>query len=135
MSDKEKIKQFISQVSRNKIIFCHEPITHLHFVDVGIELSSAIKGQEEPSGYSNACKRIFEQTYKDEVVGPYLALSNWSILFEPDLKLDLRSIIESFSINKCLILLSNGSIKEKRYLLMDDDRFALNLQGLSFIEL
>lgn len=135
MSDKEKIKQFISQVSRNKIIFCHEPITHLHFVDVGIELSSAIKGQEEPSDYSNACKRIFEQTYKDEVVGSYLALSNWSILFEPDLKLDLRSIIESFSINKCLILLSNGSIKEKRYLLMDDDRFALNLQGLSFIEL
>ena len=135
MSGKEKIKQYISQVSRNKIIFCHEPITHLHDVDVGKELSSAIKEQEEPSSYSSACKRIFEQTYKDEVVGPYLALSNWSILFEPDLKLDLRSIIESFSINKCLILLSNGSIKEKRYLLMDDNRFALNLQGLSFIEI
>ena len=135
MSGKEKIKQYISQVSRNKIIFCHEPITHLHYVDVGKELSSAIKEQEEPSSYSSACKRIFEQTYKDEVVGPYLALSNWSILFEPDLKLDLRSIIESFSINKCLILLSNGSIKEKRYLLMDDNRFVLNLQGLSFTEL
>lgn len=135
MSGKEKIKQYISQVSRNKIIFCHEPITHLHYVDVGKELSSAIKEQEEPSSYSSACKRIFEQTYKDEVVGPYLALSNWSILFEPDLKLDLRSIIESFSINKCLILLSNGYIKEKRYLLMDDNRFALNLQGLSFIEI
>lgn len=135
MSGKEKIKQYISQVSRNKIIFCHEPITHLHYVDVGKELSSAIKEQEEPSSYSSACKRIFEQTYKDEVVGPYLALSNWSILFEPDLKLDLRSIIESFSINKCLILLSNGSIKEKRYLLMDDNRFALNLQGLSFLEI
>jgi hypothetical protein len=104
-------------------------------VDVGKELSSAIKEQEEPFGYSNAYKRIFEQTYNDEVVGPYLALSNWSILFEPDLKLDLRSIMESFSINKCLILLSNGSIKENSYLLMDDDRFALNLQGLSFIEL
>jgi len=135
MSDKEKVKQFISQVSRNKIIFCHEPITHLHFVDVGIELSSAIKEQEEPSGYSNVCKRIFEQTYNDEVVGPYLALSNWSILFEPDLKLDLRSVIESFSINKCLILLSNGLIKGNHYLLMDDNRFALNLQGLSFIEI
>ena len=135
MSGKEKIKQYISQVSRNKIIFCHEPITHLHFVDVGIELSSAIKEQEEPSGYSNACKRIFEQTYNDEVVGPYLALSNWSILFEPDLKLDLRSVIESFSINKCLILLSNGLIKGNHYLLMDDNRFALNLQGLSFIEI
>ena len=135
MSGKEKIKQYISQVSRNKIIFCHEPITHLHYVDVGKELSSAIKEQEEPSSYSSACKRIFEQTYKDEVVGPYLALSNWSILFEPDLKLDLRSVIESFSINKCLILLSNGSIKEKRYLLMDDNRFAFNLQGLSFIEI
>ena len=122
-------------MSRNKIIFCHEPIAHLHFVDVGKELSSAIKEQEEPFGYSNAYKRIFKQTYNDEVVGPYLALSNWSILFEPDLKLDLRSIIESFSINKCLILLSNGSIKEKRYLLMDDNRFALNLQGLSFIEI
>ena len=135
MSDKEKIKQFISQVSRNKIIFCHKPITHLHFVDVGIELSSAIKEQEEPSGNLSACKRIFEQTFHDEVIGAYLAISNWSMLFEPDLKLDLRSIVESFSINKCLILLSNGLIKEKSYLLMDDNRFALNLHGLSFIEI
>lgn len=135
MSGKEKIKQFISQVSRNKIIFCHEPISNLHFVDVGKELSFVIKEQEELSGYSSACKRIFEQTYNDEVIGSYLALSNWIILFEPDLKLDLRSIVESFSINKCLILLSNGSIKENRYLLMDDPRFALNLQGLSFIEI
>ena len=135
MTGKEKIKQFISQVSRNKIIFCHEPISNLHFVDVGKELSFVIKEQEEPSGYSSVCKRIFEQTYNDEVIGSYLALSNWIILFEPDLKLDLRSIIESFSINKCLILLSNGSIKENRYLLMDDNRFALNLQGLSFIEI
>lgn len=135
MSGKEKIKQFISQVSRNKIIFCHEPISNLHFEDVGKELSFVIKEQEEPSGYSSACKRIFEQTYNDEVIGSYLALSNWIILFEPDLKLDLRSIVESFSINKCLILLSNGSIKENRYLLMDDPRFALNLQGLSFIEI
>ena len=135
MSGKEKIKQFISQVSRNKIIFCHEPISNLHFVDVGKELSFVIKEQEEPSGYSSACKRIFEQTYNDEVIGSYLALSNWLILFEPDLKLDLRSIVESFSINKCLILLFDGSIKENRYLLMDDNRFALNLQGLSFIEL
>ena len=135
MSGKEKIKQFISQVSRNKIIFCHEPITHLHFVDVGKELSFVIKEQEELSGYSSACKRIFEQTYNDEVIGSYLALSNWLILFEPDLKLDLRSIVESFSINKCLILLFDGSIKENRYLLMDDNRFTLNLQGLSFIEI
>lgn len=135
MSGKEKIKQFISQVSRNKIIFCHEPISNLHFVDVGKELSFVIKEQEEPSGYSSACKRIFEQTYNDEVIGSYLALSNWIILFEPDLKLDLRSIVESFSINKCLILLSNGSIKGNRYLLMDAPRFALNLQGLSFIEI
>ena len=135
MSSKEKIKQFISQVSRNKIIFCHEPITHLHFVDMGKELSSAIKEQEEPSGYSSACKRIFEQTFHDEVIGAYLAISNWSMLFEPDLKLDLRSIVESFSINKCLILQSNGTIKDSRYLLMDDNRFVLNLQGLSFTEL
>jgi hypothetical protein len=135
MSGKEKIKQFISQVSRNKIIFCREPISNLHFVDVGKELSFVIKEQEEPSGYSSVCKRIFEQTYNDEVIGSYLALSNWIILFEPDLKLDLRSIVESFSINKCLILLSNGSIKENRYLLMDDPRFALNLHGLSFIEI
>lgn len=135
MPDKEKVRQFVSQMSRNKIIFCHEPITHLHFVDVGKELSVAIKEQEEPSGFSSACKRIFEQTYQDEVLGAYLALSNWAILFEPDLKLDLRSIVESFSINKSLIMLSDGAIRENRYLLMDDERFALNLQGLSFIEI
>ena len=135
MSGKEKVKRYISQVSRNKIIFCHEPITHLQYVDVGKELSSAIIGIEDPSAFSSACKRIFEQSFHDEVIGAYLAISNWSMLFEPDLKLDLRSIVESFSINKCLILHSNGTIKDGRYLLMDNNRFVLNLQGLSFTEL
>ena len=135
MSGKENVKRYISQMSRNKIIFCHEPITHLQYVDVGKELSSAITGIEDPSAFSSAYKRLFEQTFHDKVIGAYLAISNWSMLFEPDLKLDLRSIVESFSINKCLILLSNGLIKESRYLLMDDNRFALNLQGLSFIEI
>ena len=122
-------------MSRNKIIICHEPVTHLQFVDVGKDFSSAIIGKEDPSAFSSACKRIFEQTFHDEVIGAYLAISNWSMLFEPDLKLDLRSIVESFSINKCLILQSNGTIKDNCYLLMDDNRFALNLQGLSFTEL
>ena len=122
-------------MSRNKIIFCHEPVTHLQFVDVGKEFSSAIIGKEDPSAFSSACKRIFEQTFHDEVIGAYLAISNWSMLYEPDLKLDLRSIVESFSINKCLILHSKGTIKDGRYLLMDDSRFVLNLQGLSFTEL
>ncbi len=135
MSGIEKVKRYISQTSRNKIIFCHEPIPHLHYVDVGKELSSAIIGKEDHSAFSSACKRIFEQSSQDDIIGAYLALSNWSILFEPDLKLDLRSLIESFSINKCLILLSNGTIKDDRYLLMDNNRFVLNLQGLSFTEL
>ncbi len=104
-------------------------------MDVGKELSSSIMGIEDPSAFSSACKRIFEQTFHDEIIGAYLAISNWSILFEPDLKLDLRSIVESFSINKCLILHSKGTIKDGSYLLMDDNRFALNLQGLSFTEL
>lgn len=135
MFNREKVKLYISQMSRNKIIFCHEPITDLQYVDVGKELSSAIIGIEAPSAFSSACKRIFEQTFHDEVIGAYLAISNWSMLFEPDLKLDLRSIVESFSINKSLIMLSDDAIRENRYLLMDDERFALNLQGLSFIEI
>ena len=45
---------------------------------------------------------------EDDVIGDYVAISNWGILFEPALNLNLVSIFESHSKSNVLILVDCG---------------------------
>lgn len=45
---------------------------------------------------------------KDPIIGDYIALENWGILFEPALKLNLVSIFDSHSKSNALILVNCG---------------------------
>lgn len=45
---------------------------------------------------------------EDPIIGDYLALANWGILFEPALKLNLVSIFDSHSKSSTLILVNCG---------------------------
>ena len=129
----ENLKQELSQMGRNKIVFFRGLPPGLHVVDVGKELSAVLMGGRSPSGYASACKRIFEKSFADERIGAYLALSNWAILFEPELRISLRSLVESFSINKCLMLSLDGDIAKGRYRLMGDEGCTLDLDGLPYL--
>ena len=44
----------------------------------------------------------------DDVIGNYVAIENWGILFEPALKLNLVSIFDSHSKSNALILVNCG---------------------------
>lgn len=45
---------------------------------------------------------------EDPIIGDYIALENWGILFEPALKLNLVSMFDSHSKSNALILVDCG---------------------------
>lgn len=134
MTDTNEITKYVQQNTRNKIVFCHEDIDGITFVNVGLNLSQLLANDESfVNGYQLLCNRILNQPLYNKNIGKYIALENIGILFEPELKLDLHNIIESFSHNQCLIIKSDAEISDdKFYFLTPDDSTTISLSGISY---
>lgn len=134
MTDTNEITKYVQQNTRNKIVFCHEDIDGITFVNVGLNLSQLLANDESfVNGYQLLCNRILNQPLYNKNIGKYIALENIGILFEPELKLDLHNIIESFSHNQCLIIKSDAEISDdKFYFLTPDDSITISLSGISY---
>lgn len=134
MTDTNEITKYVQQNTRNKIVFCHEDIDGITFVNVGLNLSQLLANDESfVNGYQLLCNRILNQPLYNKNIGKYIALDNIGILFEPELKLDLHNIIESFSHNQCLIIKSDAEISDdKFYFLTPDDSTTISLSGISY---
>ena len=84
----------------------------------------------------DALNEILSQTQKDDMIGTYVAMDNIGILFEPELGFNLKSILDSASTNKTIIICSDGMIKSDCfYFLLEGDNDWIDLKGLSYIEL
>lgn len=128
-----EIAKYVRQNTRNKIVFCHEDIGEIIFVNVGLILSQLLTNEENISnGYQLLYSNILNHHLYNNVIGDYIAIENIGILFEPELKLDLHNILESFSRNSCLVIKSDAEIiNDKFYFLTPDDSSEINLSGLS----
>ena len=110
---RDKIAQYLTYDPRNKLIFAPSLDQHLQSVDVGLELSKAIESdlssKHLPMIAEDCVNSILRRSIKeDDVIGDYVAISNWGILFEPALNLNLVSIFESHSKSNVLILVDCG---------------------------
>ena len=116
------IKDYITQNARNKIVFCRECIDGLQFVNVGYDLSLLLS----KSSYNKeeAVTTILTKNFHNETIGNYLAISNITILFEPELKVNVYDILDAYSKNQCLIIQSDMDLSQW-----------VNLSGLSFRQL
>ena len=110
---RDLIAQYLTYDPRNKLIFVPSLDRHLQSVDVGFELSKSI----EPDLLSRHLPMIAEDSLntilrhavkKDAIIGDYIAIENWGILFEPSLKLNLVYIFDSHSKSSTLILVDCG---------------------------
>lgn len=117
-----EISELVAQNTRNKLVFCDHSIDELHFVDVGFELSLRLS----KSSYDNdsALAAVLGQSLHHDKIGPYLAIKNIGILFEPELKLNIRDILDSYSKNQCLIVQAEAEFLER-----------IDLQGLSYLNI
>lgn len=112
--------ELVAQNTRNKLVFCDHSIDGISFVDVGFELSLRLS----KSSYDNdsALADVLGQSLHHDKIGTYLAITNIGILFEPELKLNIRDIFDSYSKNQCLIVQAEAELLER-----------INLQGLSHL--
>ena len=135
------IADYLAQATRNRLVFCHEQIDGLTFVNVGKILAENLTKQDLHSPMiaymaEEVLDEILSSTKVDDEIGSYVALDNIGVLFEPDLAFNLKSVIDSASTNKVVIILSDGIIKSDRYyFLQEGDISFIDLHGLSYIEI
>ena len=135
------IADYLAQATRNRLVFCHEQIDGLTFVNVGKILAENLTKQDLHSPMiaymaEEVLSEILSSTKVDDEIGSYVALNNIGVLFEPDLAFNLKSVIDSASTNKVVIILSDGIIKSDRYyFLQEGDISFIDLHGLYYIEI
>ena len=99
---KQEVATYVKQDLRNKIVFSKQCIEGLQYLNVGLTLAKMLRDNSLPS---LAIPQLLSSAEKeDESVGRYLAIFNIDILFEPDLKLDVGNLFDSYSKNQCLII-------------------------------
>lgn len=120
---RERIAQYILYNPRNKIIFTPKIDPNLHSVDVGFELASIIKNElvspHLPMIAEDGFNSIMRKSiFHDEFIGEYIAISNWGILFEPELKLNILTLFDSYSKGQTLILVNCGDVDNECFYLV-----------------
>lgn len=137
MSTLQEILSYLQQETRNKIVFCKDGIDGISFIDVGLDLAELIK-ESADDGDRNAMlyKQVLDKTSSNDVIGNYLAIENIGILFESELRLDVRNIIDSYSKNQCLIVKAEGVIKDDVfYFVKPEDGVKVSLEELSHYQI
>ena len=138
---KQHIVEYLKHATRNRLVFCHEPIEGLSFLNLGKVLATALAGEDLRSpmiAYAAAAtlSEFFSSSQNDLQIGCYLALFNIGILFEPELEFNLKSTLDNASINKTIIICSDGVIlSDKYFFLQPGDEVFIDLKGLSYIEI
>lgn len=113
------------------------------YLNIGRELSSALQSEniELPSFSIKALdylREILNSGIKTDAQGrQYLAIDNFSILFEPALKINLRAIIEAYAKQYLLLLRITNSLQGANtyYPFPEDKTYKLDFSGLSPITL
>ena len=123
------------------MVFCHEPVEGLTFLNLGKVLATALRGENLRSAMiayaaEDTLAEILSTPHNDSRIGDYVALYNIGVLFEPALELNLKSTLENASTNKTIIICSDGMIQsDKFYFLQPGDGMLIDLKGLSYIEI
>ena len=137
------LKAFISSPSRNHLVISNGCIAGLEYVDVGLEVSSFIEdkiGDRRLSMRVQDSLNVLLRTHicQSEDFGEYLALTNFGILFEPLLKIDMEGLFDRWSQNTILILdIGKGTIAEKHLFLTEgcSTNYSVSLERVNYIEL
>ena len=99
---KQEVATYVKQDLRNKIVFSKQFIEGLQYLNVGLTLAKMLRDNSLPS---LAIPQLLSSAEKeDESVGRYLAIFNIDMLFEPELKLDVGNLFDSYSKNQCLVI-------------------------------
>lgn len=128
-----EVDAFAHGHTRNKIVFCRDRFAGLDYLDVGLELSRALRTSRGERDAAGLFGELIGKPIWDELIGDYTVLGNLGILFEPSLCINLKMMLDGYSVSRTLILVADGTVSDKRYRFMDDPRWSIDLSGLSYL--
>lgn len=114
------------------MFFCRCDIPEIHFLDVGKTLASMIS---EGSGdrFEQLSELMKNNMRQSDSFGPYVGIENIAILFEPDLHIDVRFILDVFSQNQVLFVKTSAEITNNvLWFLKESDGISVNLEDIPF---
>jgi hypothetical protein len=114
-------------------VFCRDKIDGIDFVNVGRELSALIVEKAEHDNLQDDVNELLSRSWSNAEVGRYLALNNIGILFEPELKLNLRSLFESYSKDQTLFICDEGGVVDNTFHFFEPSSlYTVDLSGLAY---
>ena len=127
----KQISQYLSIDLRHKLFFVSSQDHGINFADIGFLLSKAIENNLDSKHLSLLADEKLEKFIKDNVIsnpeiGKYVAIRNIGILFEPELKLDLRAKFDSWSKSYILI------VDAKDGMIINDTFYLASAQNTSY---
>lgn len=124
---------FIHSASRNRIVFCRNLIDGIDFVNVGRELSGLIVEKASLEDLQEEVNTVLGRSSNSADVGQYLALCNIGILFEPELKLNLRSLFDNYSKDQTLFICDEGGVVDNTFHFFEPPSLnTVDLNGLAY---
>lgn len=135
----DTLKNYISSHPRNKLVVSNEMLDDFQYVDIGYELSliiSRLKNFTPIAVYDSLIRLIDSNIHDSLAYGRYVAISNIGILFESQLELNVRSIIDSISKNYLLVIHTEGEVDNSGvYFLTKTKGIKVDMSGMSYLKL
>ena len=112
-------------------------------VNLGKELAAILQGENPASpafpikAYDSLKEILNENIHTEQQGRRYLAVDNFAILFEPALKINLRSLVEDYA-KRVLLILCIDHLPESSdayFPFPEDKSFRLDLTGLNYTTL
>lgn len=138
-----RIVEYINTNPRTQIVLVKDIaiMQDCVWLDLGKELSKYIQMVRNSNllsalTWDKLNDLIGANTETDDAIGDYIALKNTNILLEPELQIDVRSLLEQWGKTQTIIFqLNQNTVKEhnKFYLEKYDNRYYIDLEGLSYI--
>ena len=136
---KAEITTYLNSQSRNKVIFHSSPIDNVDSNDIGRLLAESIKGIKDDKRLSLKTSIILDEIFDTSEVthqdlGRILAIKNFGIIFESELKLDFLHLLDKYSRTNALFIQWEGEIENNTlYFLSKQKGQKINIKNLSHI--
>lgn len=133
------IQSYLNSTARNKIIFFRNDIPGIEPIDLGNKIAGSISKIVNDKRLSFKAKLIIEDVLSSSLIehdsyGRILAVSNIGILFEPDLKIDIINLFDSYSSGTPLFIRWEGETeKGKLFFLSKQNGIKVELKNISHI--
>jgi len=132
-------KPYLAMNARHKLLFTQKEVEGIAYVDIGLLLSKAIESAIDSKRLvmkaDDELEKIINSNLKNSSeIGEYIAIKNIGILFEPSLKIDLHTKIDSWAKSHVLIILKEGKFYNDIYYLSSekDSGYSINLNDINY---